>query len=151
MTPTADVFKENPCKDALTSVGADLGVSSMLFRYLKLNTREIKPNGDDNKGHKGNYLCCHVLPEEHGFRVSQRPYLIGHIMRHPILLVSWLIGRWLGFADQMISALLPEVQDILERRWHDVERIAELLLKHRQVTPEMIDEVLLLRVVEIRL
>ena len=47
-------------------------------------------------------------------------------------------------ADQMISALLPEVRDILERRWHDVELIAGLLLKHGRITPEMIDEVLLL-------
>jgi hypothetical protein len=47
-------------------------------------------------------------------------------------------------ADEMISALLPEVRDILERRWHEVELIAGLLLKRGRITPEMIDEVLLL-------
>jgi ATP-dependent Zn protease len=46
-------------------------------------------------------------------------------------------------ADEMISDLLPEVRAILERRWHDVELIAGLLLKHGRITPEMIDEVLL--------
>jgi hypothetical protein len=46
-------------------------------------------------------------------------------------------------ADEMISALLPEVRDILERRWHDVELIAGLLLKHGRIMPEMIDDVLL--------
>jgi hypothetical protein len=46
-------------------------------------------------------------------------------------------------ADEMISALLPEVRDILDRRWHDVELIAGLLLKHGRITPEMIDDVLL--------
>jgi ATP-dependent Zn protease len=51
-------------------------------------------------------------------------------------------------ANEMISVLLPEVRDILERRWHDVELIAELLLKHGRITPEMIDEVLLLEAVE---
>jgi ATP-dependent Zn protease len=51
-------------------------------------------------------------------------------------------------ADEMISDLLPEVRDILERRWRDVELIAGLLLKHGRITPEMIDEVLLLEAVE---
>jgi ATP-dependent Zn protease len=45
-------------------------------------------------------------------------------------------------ADEMISDLLPEVRNILERRWHDVELIAGLLLKHGRITPEMIDEAL---------
>ena len=52
-------------------------------------------------------------------------------------------------ADEMISALLPEVRDILERRWHDVELVAGLLLKHGQITPEMIDEAFLNKPVEI--
>lgn len=43
----------------------------------------------------------------------------------------------------MIFDLLPEVRNILERRWHDVELIAGLLLKHGRITPEMIDKVLL--------
>ena len=47
-------------------------------------------------------------------------------------------------ADEMISDLLPEVRAILERRWHDVELIAGLLLKHGRITSEMIEEVLLL-------
>jgi ATP-dependent Zn protease len=51
-------------------------------------------------------------------------------------------------ADEMISDLLPEVRDILDQRWHDVELIAELLLKHGRITPEMIDEVLFLEAVE---
>jgi hypothetical protein len=42
-------------------------------------------------------------------------------------------------ADEMISDVLPEVREILERRWHDVELIAGLLLKHGRITPEMID------------
>jgi hypothetical protein len=41
-------------------------------------------------------------------------------------------------ADEMISDLLPEVRNILEQRWHDVELIAGLLLKHGRITPEMI-------------
>ncbi len=41
-------------------------------------------------------------------------------------------------ADGMISDLLPEVRDILQRRWHDVERIAGLLVQHGRITPEMI-------------
>jgi ATP-dependent Zn protease len=40
--------------------------------------------------------------------------------------------------DEMISGLLEEVRDILERHWHDVERIAGLLLKHGRITQEMI-------------
>jgi ATP-dependent Zn protease len=44
-------------------------------------------------------------------------------------------------AEEMIADLLPDVRDILERRWHDVELIAGLLLTHRRITPEMIDEV----------
>jgi len=40
-------------------------------------------------------------------------------------------------ADEMIS-------DLLERRWHDVELIAGLLLKQGRITSEMIEEVLLL-------
>jgi hypothetical protein len=48
----------------------------------------------------------------------------------------------------MISDLLPEVREILERRWHDAELIAGLLLKHGRITPAMIDEVLLLEIVE---
>ena len=44
-------------------------------------------------------------------------------------------------AEEMISAQRPKVENILERRWHDVELIAELLLKHKRITPEMIDEV----------
>jgi hypothetical protein len=51
-------------------------------------------------------------------------------------------------ADEMVSALLPEVRDILERRWHDAELIPGLLLKHGRITPEIIDEVLLLEAVE---
>lgn len=51
-------------------------------------------------------------------------------------------------ADDMISALLPEVRDILERRWQDVELVAGLLLKRGRITPEMIDEVLILEAVE---
>lgn len=42
--------------------------------------------------------------------------------------------------DEMISALLPEVRDILERRWHDVELIAGLLMKHGRITPAMFDD-----------
>lgn len=51
-------------------------------------------------------------------------------------------------ADQMISDLLPEVRNILDRRWHDVELIAGLLLKHGRITPEMMDEVLVLEAVD---
>ena len=51
-------------------------------------------------------------------------------------------------ADEMISVLLPKVRDILERRWHHVKLIAGLLLKHGRITPEMIDEVLLLEAAE---
>ena len=45
-------------------------------------------------------------------------------------------------ADEMISELLPEVRGILERRWHDVELIAGLLLQYGRITPEVIDKVL---------
>lgn len=41
-------------------------------------------------------------------------------------------------ADEMITGLLPEVRDILEQRWADVELIAELLLKYGRITPDMI-------------
>jgi hypothetical protein len=51
-------------------------------------------------------------------------------------------------ADERVSALLPEVRDIFERRWHDVGLIAGLLLKQGRITQEMIDEVLLLEAVE---
>ena len=52
-------------------------------------------------------------------------------------------------ADEMISALLPEVRNILERRWHDVEQFGGLLLKHGRITPKIIDEVLLIKAVEV--
>jgi len=32
-----------------------------------------------------------------------------------------VLPRAKRLADEMISVLLPEVRDILERRWHDVE------------------------------
>jgi ATP-dependent Zn protease len=70
--------------------------------------------------------------------------LTGYYCEHPHKVPS----RAKRLADEMISALLPEVRDILERRWHDVELIAGLLLKLGRITPEMIDEVLLLEAVE---
>jgi len=68
------------------------------------------------------------------------PLLTGIYCEHP----DKVPPRAKRLADEMISALLPEVRDILERRWHHVELIARLLLKHGRITPEMIDEVLLL-------
>jgi ATP-dependent Zn protease len=68
------------------------------------------------------------------------PLLTGIYCEHP----DKVPPRAKQLANEMISALLPEVRDILERRWHHVELIARLLLKQGRITPEMIDEVLLL-------
>jgi ATP-dependent Zn protease len=43
-----------------------------------------------------------------------------------------------SLGDEMISDALPEVREILERRWPDVELIAALLLQHGRITPEVI-------------
>ncbi len=72
------------------------------------------------------------------------PLLTGIYCEHPHKVPL----RAKRLADEMISDLLPEVRDILERCWRDVELIAGLLLKHGRITPEMIDEVLLLAAVE---
>ncbi len=50
--------------------------------------------------------------------------------------------------DEMIAEMLPQTQEVLERRWHDVERIAELLLKNERITPDMIADVSPLESVE---
>ena len=71
------------------------------------------------------------------------PLLTGIYCEHP----DKVPPRAKRLADEMISDLLPEVRDILERRWHDVELIAGLLLKQGRITPEMIDEVLHLEAV----
>ena len=70
--------------------------------------------------------------------------LIGIYCEHP----HKVPPRAKRLADEMISVLLPKVRDILERRWHHVKLIAGLLLKHGRITPEMIDEVLLLEAAE---
>jgi hypothetical protein len=72
------------------------------------------------------------------------PLLTGIYCEHP----HKVPPRAKRLADEMISDLLPEVRDILERRWHDAEIIAGLLLKHGRIAPEMIDEVLLLEISE---
>jgi ATP-dependent Zn protease len=72
------------------------------------------------------------------------PLLTGIYCEHP----HKVPPRARRLADEMISDLLPEVRDILERRWHDVELIAGLLLKHGRITPEMIEVVLLSEDVE---
>ena len=66
------------------------------------------------------------------------PLLTGIYCEHP----RKVPPRAKRLADEMISDLLPEVGDILDRRWHDVELLAELLPKHGRVTPEMIGEAL---------
>jgi hypothetical protein len=68
------------------------------------------------------------------------PLLTGIYCEHP----DKVPPRAKRLADEMISALMPEVLDILGRRWQSVELIAGLLLKQGRITPEMIDEVLLL-------
>ncbi len=85
-----------------------------------------------------------VSSEEFTAHARLIPLLTGIYCEHP----DKVPPRAKRLADEMISALLPEVRDILERRWHDVELIAGLLLKHGRITPEMIDEVLLLMAVE---
>lgn len=67
------------------------------------------------------------------------PLLTGIYCEHP----HKVPPRAKRLADEMVSDLLPEVRDILERRWHDVELISGLLLKQGRITPEMIREVFL--------
>ena len=45
-------------------------------------------------------------------------------------------------ADRQMATVRPVVKETLEQHWDDVEKVAQLLVKHKQVKPEMIAKVL---------
>lgn len=114
------VAEERMYGNAGESVRSDLAVIYTLAWLVSVNSEKFTPHA----------------------RLIQS--LTGIYCEHPHKVPS----RARRLADEMISDLLPEVRDILGRRWHDVELIAGLLLKQGRITPEMIDEVLLLEAVE---